>query len=64
MDNSFGYSQRKDKNKDKRLGETNIWYRLLYWALVLIALGGIVAGVYFVLEADFGQCNSYDVKCY
>ncbi|XP_017962351.1 uncharacterized protein LOC108655140 [Drosophila navojoa] len=65
MGNVLKRSGRRRKSKDKKLIKNPvILYRLLYWSLIFLLLGGLLAGVYYMLQSDFGQCNSYDSKCF
>ncbi|KAH8402375.1 hypothetical protein KR009_011596 [Drosophila setifemur] len=39
------------------------FWRVIYWLGIFILLAAILVGAYFTLEADFGECTSYDVRC-
>ncbi|EDW08916.1 uncharacterized protein LOC6579084 [Drosophila mojavensis] len=64
MGNALKRSARRHKIKEKKLKNPIFLYRVLYWSLIFLLMGGLLAGVYYMLQADFGHCNSYDSKCF
>ncbi|KAH8394893.1 hypothetical protein KR222_008627 [Zaprionus bogoriensis] len=47
----------------KKRIKSNI-YRTAYWILIFSIIAALVIGLHFALKADFGECSSYDIKCY